>query len=106
MIPFIRSHLELMALTESRDMSKKVNIDKKINSSYLDSVQRKRYIQSHKNREVGLPNLPKIIRRKWVDKKASVSRFIDELDYNNQIQKSYELTLLDTQNKRTYRDVA
>ena len=39
-------------------------------------------------------------------KKESVSRFIDNLDYNNQIQSSYDLTLIERQNKRTQQDVA
>ncbi len=41
----------------------------------------------------------KTIRRKWMQNKKSVSRFIDDLDYNNQIQSSYDLILLGRQYK-------
>ena len=53
-----------------------------------------------------LPDLPKINRQKWRKGKEVVSRFFDELDYNNQIQSSYELTLLDRQNKNDRHDAA
>ena len=106
MIPFIRSLSELMAITESRDRKEYLLKDNEIQSSTVDSGQRKRYIRSLVKNEVKLPDLPKTIRRKWLQNKESVSRFIDELDYNNQIQSSYELTLLERQNKRNNQDAA
>ena len=107
MIPFIRSHTELMAITESRD-SKKKDLSQNIESSSpaVDSGERKRYISSLGKKEVGLPALPKTIRHKWLQNKQSISRFIDDLDYNNQIQSSYDLTLLEIQNKNEQRDIA
>ena len=62
-------------------------------------------IPSYKLARQGL-DIPKKIRNKWMQNKQQVSRFIDELDYNNQIQSSYDLTLLERQNKRNTQDVA
>ncbi|WP_269613516.1 hypothetical protein [Prochlorococcus marinus] len=106
MIPFIRSLSELMAITESRESQRHVSQYNESYSSQIDSGQRKRYIKSLNKKEVDLPDLPKRIRRKWMQNKKSLSRFIDDLDYNNQIQSSYDLTLIERQNKRTQQDVA
>ena len=106
MIPFIRSLSELMAITDSRDSKKHVSQHNERYGTTVDSGQRKRYIKSLDKKEVGLPNLPKTIRRKWMQNKTSISRFIDDLDYNNQIQSSYDLTLIERQNKRNQQDVA
>ena len=38
--------------------------------------------------------------------KEAVSRFFDELDYNNQIQSSYDLTLWESQKKYDHHDIA
>ena len=105
MIPHIRSLSELMAITEPRN--KRVFTKKnEISSSTVDSGQRKRYIRSLNKKDVNLPDIPKTLRRKWMQNKESVSRFIDDLDYNNQIQSSYDLTLLERQNKINQQDVA
>ena len=106
MITFIRSLSELMAITRSRDSQKNVSQYNESNSSTVDKGQIKQYIKSLNKKEVGLPDLPKTIRRKWMQNKSSISRFIDDLDYNNQIQSSYDLTLIERQNKRTQQDVA
>ncbi len=106
MIPFIRSLSELMAITDSRDNKKDVFQYNENYNSTVDSGQRKRYIKSLDKKEVELPDLPKTIRRKLMQNKTSLSRFIDDLDYNNQIQSSYDLTLIERQNKRTQQDVA
>ena len=106
MIPFIRSLSELMAITESRDSQKYVSKYNKSYISIVDSGQRKQYINSLNKKEVNLPDIPKTIRRKWMQNKTSISRFIDDLDYNNQIQSSYDLTLIERQNKKTQQDVA
>ena len=106
MIPFIRSLSELMAITESRETKKDLSHDNKNYDSRINSVQRKNYISSISKDEVSLPYLPKIIRSKWVKNKENVSKFFDELDYNNQIQSSYDLTLLERQDKRNQQDVA
>ena len=100
MMPFIRSLSELTVLTESRDRGKSQKTEDDFHISTVDSAQRKRYINSIERKEVDLPDLPKILRHKWKNRKKLVSRFIDDLDYNNQIQSSYDLTLLDRQNNR------
>ena len=106
MIPFIRSLSELMAITESRDNQKDITLNHEGYSSIMDSGQRKRYTRSLESKEVNLPDLPKTISHKWMQNKKNISRFIDELDYNNHIQSSYDLTLLERQNKSNQQDVA
>ena len=106
MIPFIRTHSELMAITESRDNKIDLWRNNENNVTTFDSGQRKRYIKSLEKKDVNLPNLPKTIRHKWMKNKESISRFINDLDYNNQIQSSYDLTLLETQRKKNQQDVA
>ena len=106
MIPFIRSLSELMAITVSRENQKDLFQNNESYSSTLDSRQRKRFTKSLDKNEVNLPDLPKSIRRKWLQNKKNISRFIGELDYNNQIQTSYDLTLLERQEKRGKQDVA
>ena len=106
MIPFIRSLSELMAITDSRECQKHVSQYNESDSSTVDSGQRKRYLKSLDKKEVDLPSLPKTIRHKWIKNKSSISKFIDDLDYNNQIQSSYDLTLIERQNKRNQQDVA
>lgn len=106
MIPFIRSLSELMAITESRESNKNITQNDEKYNSAMDSGQRKRYSRFLEKEAVNLPNIPKKIRHKWIQNKKQVSRFIDELDYNNQIQSSYDLTLLERQSSRNHEDVA
>ncbi|WP_413391355.1 hypothetical protein [Prochlorococcus marinus] len=106
MIPFIRSLSELMAITESRENQNDLNQNNEIYNSTMDSGQRKRYTRSLNHKNVELPSLPKKVRHNWINRKEKLSRFVDELDYNNQIQSSYDLTLLERQNKRNTEDVA
>ena len=106
MIPFIRSLSELMAITESRETKNEPPQNNESYNSIMDSGQRKRYIRYLNKKDLDLPDLPKTIRYNWMQKKERFSRFVDELDYNNQIQSSYDLTLLERQNKRNDQDVA
>ena len=106
MIPFIRSLSELMAITESRETQNDHYQNNESYNSIMDSGQRKRYTRSLDKKDIKLPSLPKQIRRNWITSKEKLSRFVDELDYNNQIQSSYDLTLLERQNKRNTQDVA
>ena len=106
MIPFIRSLSELMAITESREIAKNHTENHESHHSTMDSGQRKRYVRSLNKEEVNLPERPKTIRRNWMQNNNNLSRFIDEIDYNNQIHSSYDLTLLERQNKRNQQDVA
>ena len=106
MIPFIRSLSELMALTDSREVKKYLTQSNESYCSTMDSGQRKRYTKSLDKKDVDLPNLPNKLRQNLISRKEKLSRFVDELDYNNQIQLSYDLTLLERQNKRNAQDVA
>ena len=106
MIPFIRSLSELMVITESRDSKGDVSQKNDIYCSTVDIGQRKRDTRSIEKNKVELPDLPKSIRYKWIDNKKSVSKFFNDLDYNNQIQSSYDLTLLGRAEKRSQQDVA
>jgi len=106
MIPFIRSLSELMAITESREINNDLSQKNESYSSTMDSGQRKRYTRSLNEKDINLPDLSEKIRNNWIQNKRNISRFVDELDYNNQIQSTYDLTLLDRQNKRNQKDVA
>ena len=106
MIPYIRSFSELMAMTESRESKTNDSENRDLNSSTEDSGQRKRYIRSKEEKAIKLPDLPKTTRHKWKKSKEVVTSIVDELDYNNQIQSSYDLTLLERQKNYDYQDVA
>ena len=105
MIPFLRSLSELEAITDSREI-KKEEFKSKSNKSKIENKQSKRYNSQDNSNEIKLPDLPKTIRRKWINNKESLSKFIDTLDYNNQIQPSYDLTLLKRQTESNQKDVA
>ena len=106
MIPFIRSLTELMVMTKSRDELNKRNEIKGSRIYTEESGQRKRYLRSESEIEIDLPNIPKSNRRKWIKNKEAVYKFFDKLDYNNQIQSSFDLTLLDRQNRSNNHDAA
>ncbi len=105
MIPFIRSLAELMVITQARDQLNLADDNRESNKSSGECLKIKK-INSKKNKLIGLPEIPKIQRRKWKKRKEAVSRFFDELDYNNQIQSSYDLTLLESQNDYNKHDAA
>ncbi len=106
MIPSLRSLSELMVLTEFRARPIPLNKNNKINTSTVDSAQRKRYLRSIEEKKVDIPKLPKTIRQKWKRNKETLYKFLNEFDYNNQIQSSYDLTLLERQNNRDQQDAA
>ena len=106
MIPFIRSLSELMAITESRETEHYTSQNNESYNSIMDSGQSKRYTRSLDKKEIELPDLSKTKRYSWIQQKEKLSKFVDKLDYNNQIQSSYDLTLLERQNKNNYEDVA
>ena len=106
MISFIRSLSELMAITESRKIQKDSSQYNETYYTIMDSGQRKRYKKSLEKNQADLPDLPKSIRGKWIQNKESISRFINELDYNNQIQSSYDLILIERQSTKNQHDVA
>ena len=105
MIPYIRGLHELMAITKSRDSQKFFRRNETDNWPD-DSGQHKRYIKSLRETKIELPDLPKSVRHKWLNKKEKLYSFIEELDYSIQIQPSYELTMQEKQNNYIYKDVA
>ena len=106
MIPFTKSLKELMLITKSRDPVKTSSDNKDYNFLTEDSGQRKRYIRSKDYKKIDLPDLPKATRRKWRKSKEVVSKFFDELDYNNQIQSTYDITLMERQKNYRHKDAA
>ena len=106
MIPSIRSLEELMALTNSKDKIKNIPKSEDNHISTVESGQRKRYLKSLKTKEIQLPDLDKAKRAMLVQNKKFFSSFFDQLDYNNQVQRSYDLTLLAMQDKNDQQNVA
>ena len=107
MIPFFRSLNELMAITQM----KSIPIKRSEESEQKDSLrftdeQNKLDKSNNRKNEIILPSLPKSKRRKWIKKKEAISRFFDNLDYNNQIQSSLDLTLLEHQQTYEHKDIA
>ena len=98
MIPFIRSLNELMVITQYRNQLQKSNDNKSLEEFTGVTLQSERNINTKSKKKIDLPVLPKNKSRRWVKSKEAVSKFFEELDYNNQIQSSYDLTLLDRQN--------
>ena len=106
MIPFIRSFSELMATTNSRD-SQNITFRRVLIDDWPESCgQRKRYDKSISIYNIELPDLSKSIKHKWLKKKKKISRFFEKLDYNNQIQSSYDLMLQERQNNNILKDAA
>ena len=106
MIPFLRSMNELMVITHSRNKLNKSNDKKSLEKFTEESLKSDRCINCENKKKIGLPELPKNKRRRWVKSKEALSKFFEELDYNNQIQSSYDLTLLDMQNDFEEHDAA
>ena len=94
-----------MLLTESRDQLKKIESTGEGQPVAEDSAQRKRYLKS-KRQGVDLPSISNKKRSNWVKSKKAMSKFFDELDYNNQINSSYDLTLRGRQDNCHNRDAA
>tara|TARA_B100001250_G_C19662364_1_gene727691 strand:+ start:475 stop:795 length:321 start_codon:yes stop_codon:yes gene_type:complete len=106
MIPSIRSLSELMIITQPGNQPESSYSNKDFECSCEDSGKRKRYLDCNKKREIHLPDIAKRERNKWIKSSEAVSKFFDELDYNNQIQPSYELTLIERQKNYDYYDIA
>ena len=104
MIPIIRSLTEIMLTTQSRDQLNGKSKIKDLHSLNLSKKQKDKNSIYKKTEVISLPNIPKRTRRKWMKSKEAVSRFFDHLDYNNQIQSTYDLTLMDRQENYDHRD--
>ena len=94
MITIIRSITELMAITTSREHLKKDESKQNIKDIKPGKNEEQNNFIPKTNKLIKLPNLPKIERRRWTKRKEALSRFLDELDYNNQIQSTYDLSLI------------
>ena len=106
MIPFIRSLAELMVITKPIDKLEDRSGKKEKSESQDENNLNKDNINYKEKNTVVLPRIEKIKRKKWVKRKEAVSRFFDELEYNNQIPSSYDITLLENQNNYNQNDVA
>ena len=106
MIPYIRSIFELKALTKSREDLVNISKTKKVESSTMDSGQRKRYLRSIDKTEIELPNLPKTLKRNWIKNKGSISKLINKSSNNNQLISSIDVTISERQSKGNKQDVA
>ena len=106
MITIIRSITELMVITRSREHLKQNKVEQNIKDIKPSINDEKNNLIPKTNKLIKLPNLPKIEKRRWTKRKQALSRFLDELDYNNQIQSTYDLTLIDSQKKYDHHDVA
>ena len=105
MIPLIRSYNELMAITQLKDeFSQKIDFKK--SSGHLNKDVERISSSFAAKTVVNLPVLPKFSRKRWTKSKQAVSKFFDKLDYNNQIQSSYELTLIERQKSYVDQDAA
>ncbi len=106
MIPIIRSLSELNLIKRSEDKVNNISEKKEFtrNSIRFDNKEKNKEVKI--NRLVNLPFIPKSQRKKWTKSKEKLSKFFDELDYNNQIQSTYDLTLLERQCNPNEHDAA
>ena len=106
MIKLISRLSKLMVITQSKNQLKRSNDNKSLEELTGASLESDKYINSKSKKKIYLPEIPKNKRRRWVKSKEALSKFFEELDYNNQIQSSYDLTLLDMQNDFEEHDAA
>jgi len=95
-----------MLITQSRDNFSKNNNRNEVQISSKKNDQSKGSPYYKNKKVLGFQNIENIKRRKWVKIKRTVSRFLDEQDYNNQTHSSYDLTLLERQNNYDKHDAA
>ena len=104
MIPSFRSIADLMALARPRPKYLDSNHMNESISLVEESGQKKRCIRESNETVSSLPDLPADAKNKWKKKENIVSKFLDDLDYNNQIQNTLDLTLLESQNRNNHLD--
>ena len=105
MIPFVRSLTELMMITEPKYHLNQ-NIKTVSPQKTCKEQGESKFEKPKDQKSVSLPVLPKLYKNKWTRGKEIVSKLLDELDYNNQIQSSYDLILLDRQKNYENQDAA
>tara|TARA_B100000965_G_C19406523_1_gene675706 strand:- start:518 stop:838 length:321 start_codon:yes stop_codon:yes gene_type:complete len=106
MIPSIRSIQELIEISKSRIRSNKLTENCRTNNLTEDSGQRKRYIRAENDGLINLPSFVETTRAKWRKSKSDMGKLIEDLDYNNQKQSTYDITLLERAHNNDQRDVA
>ena len=106
MMTIIRSITELMVITTTREHLKQNEFKQDIKDPQQINNRSKKNRIPKNNKLIKLPSLPKTERRRWTKRKEALSKFLDELDYNNQIQSTYDLTLIDSQKKYDHHDAA
>tara|TARA_B100000579_G_C22608887_1_gene746283 strand:+ start:136 stop:456 length:321 start_codon:yes stop_codon:yes gene_type:complete len=106
MIPFIRSLTELMVITQPRDGMSKYNKNEEAQYIKKNSNSTKLKIETDNKKAIELPKIASQKRRRWIKSKNALSKLLKELDYNNQIQSSYDLTLQESLNNYDHHDVA
>ena len=106
MIPLMRSLYELKVITQSRDELRKGKERNEAHSLSAKTIRTKKKVNNKGKKAPRLPEIPNTQRRKWARSKKAILRFFDELDYNNQIQSSYDLMFLERQNDYNHHDAA
>ena len=106
MMTIIRSITELMVIATSKENLKQNEFEQDIKDLLPINNKSKKNRIPKNNKLIKLPNLPKTERRRWTKRKEALSKFLDELDYNNQIQSTYDLTLIDSQKNYEHHDAA
>ena len=106
MMTIIRSITELMVITTSREHLKQNEFEQDIKDILAINDKSKNNRIPKNNNLIKLPNLPKTERKRWTKRKEALYKFLDELDYNNQIQSTYDITLIDSQKRYDHHDVA
>ena len=106
MIPVYRSLTELKVIANSRNDHIQNHETIKNNIFTEDSGQRKRYIRTKDEEVIRLTYFAREKRVKWKKGREAFTKFFDKLDYNNQIQSSYDLTLLELHKDYDYHNAA
>ena len=105
MITLFRSFGELMLISQPKDSIKRT-VKSEGSQGYSEDINlRKNNPIQKRNKLVELPNIPKQARKNWINKKKAISKLIDELNYTNNIQSTYDITLIERQNYQN-QDVA
>ena len=106
MIPLLRSLEELDMITTSRVKYDKIHSGNDLNFYYKIKKRKNNPVNLNNKQTINLPDLPRTTKRKWIKSKEVVSRLLEEMNYNNQIQPSYDLTLQERQRSYDNHDVA
>ena len=98
MITLFRSFGELMLITQPKHSIKRTVKTEECQIYSENNLQTTNNTIQNQNNLINLPDIPKQTRKNWIKSKKAMSKFIDELDYSNQIQSTYDITLIERQN--------